>query len=322
MKDDNTIRQLSAPAPISEQKWPEEALPIVSISCITYNHENFIQDCLDGFLMQETQFPVEILIHDDASTDQTATIIREYERRYPNVIKAICQKENQWSKGIRPNPEFNFPRARGKYIAFCEGDDFWTDKNKLQKQVAIVAKSPHVKLCFHKVFVRKEGGGDKGLTSFPGELAKDLYSCEELVTQNIIPTCSVLAVREAVIDTPSWYYRLPMNDWPRWIMACKDGYAHGINKEMGVYRKHDGGVWSPIRRSAQLTGTYDFYCELEKNGPPLAKIAAARARRALFLMALDLEQSSLKRINNHVVFGPLLKVWRKFINKNFLHPNF
>lgn len=110
--------------------------PLVSICCITYNHKEYIRDALDGFLSQRTDFPYEILINDDASTDGTADIIREYEQKYPEKIRALLQTENQYSKGItNPSGAFNFPRVRGRYVAMCEGDDYWTDPEKLQKQV-------------------------------------------------------------------------------------------------------------------------------------------------------------------------------------------
>lgn len=109
--------------------------PLVSISCLAFNHEKFIRKALDGFVMQETNFPFEILIHDDASTDGTAEIIQEYQSRFPELIKPIYQKENQWKKGLRGSAVHNFPRAKGKYIALCEGDDYWTDPTKLQRQV-------------------------------------------------------------------------------------------------------------------------------------------------------------------------------------------
>ncbi|HJV31902.1 MAG TPA: glycosyltransferase, partial [Bacillales bacterium] len=109
--------------------------PLVSICCLSYNHESFIRQCLEGFLMQKTDFPFEVLIHDDASTDKTADIIREYESENPDIIKPLYETENQWSKGRGGSKEFNFPRAKGKYIALCEGDDYWTDPYKLQKQV-------------------------------------------------------------------------------------------------------------------------------------------------------------------------------------------
>lgn len=109
--------------------------PLVSICCLAYNHGPYIRQCIEGFLMQKTTFPIEILIHDDASTDNTAEIIREYEAKFPIIIKPIYQIENQYSKGVGVSRVFQFPRAKGKYIALCEGDDYWIDPLKLQKQI-------------------------------------------------------------------------------------------------------------------------------------------------------------------------------------------
>jgi glycosyltransferase involved in cell wall biosynthesis len=119
----------------------EEERILVSISCVTYNHEAYIRDCIEGFLRQKTTFNFEILVHDDASTDGTADIIREYERKYPNLIKPIYQTENQLSQGISPG-RINSDRAAGKYIAYCEGDDYWIDPLKLQKQVDFLESHP------------------------------------------------------------------------------------------------------------------------------------------------------------------------------------
>lgn len=125
--------------------------PLVSICCVTYNHAPFIRKCLDGFLMQETSFPVEILIHDDASTDGTDEIIREYSGRFPDVIYPLFESENQYGKGQHNEIDFyNYRRARGKYIAYCEGDDYWTDSRKLQKQVDFMENHPAFSVCFHR----------------------------------------------------------------------------------------------------------------------------------------------------------------------------
>lgn len=125
--------------------------PLVSICCITYNHAPFIRKCLDGFLMQETSFPVEILIHDDASTDGTDGIIREYAEKYPDLIFPLYETENQYSQGKQNEIDFyNYRRARGKYIAYCEGDDYWTDPLKLQKQVDFMESHPDYSVCFHR----------------------------------------------------------------------------------------------------------------------------------------------------------------------------
>ena len=122
--------------------------PLVSICCLSYNHEPYIRDAIEGFLMQKTDFPFEILIHDDASTDGTADIIREYEAKYPDIIKPIYQTENQYSKGIKVSQVYQFPRAKGKYIALCEGDDYWTDPYKLQKQVDFLEANPAFGLVY------------------------------------------------------------------------------------------------------------------------------------------------------------------------------
>lgn len=132
-----------------------EGVPLVSICCITYNHAPFIRKCLDGFLMQETSFPYEILIHDDASTDGTDSIIKEYKLNYPNLIFPLYETENQYSKGFSLSPsnmdiKFNYSRAKGKYIAYCEGDDYWTDPLKLQKQIDFMESHPDYSVCFHR----------------------------------------------------------------------------------------------------------------------------------------------------------------------------
>lgn len=131
--------------------------PLVSIICNTYNHEVFIEKALDGFLSQDTSFPFEIIIHDDASTDSTPGIIKRYQESYPNQIQTILQNENQWSKtnGAAIATNLCLKIARGQYIAFCEGDDCWHDAKKLQHQVEILEQFPEVSLCtggFTKIF--------------------------------------------------------------------------------------------------------------------------------------------------------------------------
>lgn len=121
--------------------------PLVSICCPAYNHERFIADALDGFLMQKTNFPVEILINDDCSTDNTVRIIEKYHKQFPGIIKPIYQSENQYSKGVKPLSQILLPRCKGKYVAFCEGDDFWTDELKLQKQVDFLESNPEFSMC-------------------------------------------------------------------------------------------------------------------------------------------------------------------------------
>ncbi len=127
---------LPEPIPISDQVWPEGTSPLVHTRTMTFNHENFIRDCIDGILMQKTTFPVQVLIHDDASTDRTAEIVKEYETKYPHLIKSFYQKENSYSKSDKHKRREEFMSWRiGKYEAICEGDDYWIDPYKLQRQV-------------------------------------------------------------------------------------------------------------------------------------------------------------------------------------------
>jgi glycosyltransferase involved in cell wall biosynthesis len=165
--------RLEKPVRITEQVWPEGTVPVVSICCITYQHVNFIRDAIEGFLMQETTFPVEILIHDDASTDGTAEIVVEYQEKYPQLFRTVLQKENQWSKRNRqPFVEFK-AMARGEFIALCEGDDYWTCKEKLQMQVFYLEINEKYSACFHTVY-RDDGSDFKPVIPGPKN-ARHIY---------------------------------------------------------------------------------------------------------------------------------------------------
>lgn len=132
------------------EKWDNSKYdhPVVSVRCTAYNHEKYIRDSIEGFLIQKTNFPFEIVIHDDASTDSTADIIREYEKKYPSIIKPIYETENQYSKYDSTMVDIINKELKGDYIAFCEGDDYWIDENKLQKQVDFLQNNPEYGMCF------------------------------------------------------------------------------------------------------------------------------------------------------------------------------
>lgn len=124
--------------------------PLVSIICLVYNHANYLRECFDGFIMQRVNFPIEILVHDDASTDNSAEIIKDYTDKYPQLFKPIFQTINQYSKGVHISATYQYPRCRGKYIAVCEGDDYWTDPYKLQKQVDYMEQHDDVVCSCHR----------------------------------------------------------------------------------------------------------------------------------------------------------------------------
>jgi glycosyltransferase involved in cell wall biosynthesis len=213
--------------------------PVVSIACISYNHANYIRDCLDGFLRQETNFPFEIVIHDDASTDETQDIIREYAQRYPDLFFPLLQTENQYSKlGGGIIVRFNYPRCRGRYIAICEGDDYWTDKYKLQKQFDFMEAHPEFNLCGHKAWKADDAGNHIALM---GNFDKDVFEFDDVaVRYRPIPTSSIFFRNN--LDFPEWYYRVYGGDRACIYLNAQKGKIKIMDFIGSTYRVHAGGL--------------------------------------------------------------------------------
>ena len=215
--------------------------PLVSICSIAYNQESYIRDCLDGFMMQRTNFPFEVLIHDDASTDRTAEIIREYEKKYPDIIKPICQTENQHSKGVRIGAVFNYPRAQGKYIALCEGDDYWTDPLKLQKQVDFLEAHPEYSLCGHNSYRLYCQSGKKVPFSKAGD--RD-FSFSEILNSTNFATGTMVFRRDYLPGFDKFLDGCPIGDLPLKLYMANQGKVHYMHDIMSVYRVNSVGSWS------------------------------------------------------------------------------
>ncbi|MBE7003021.1 MAG: glycosyltransferase [Ruminococcaceae bacterium] len=222
-----------------------ESEPImVSVVCNTYNHGPYIAEALDGFVMQETNFPFEVLVHDDASTDNTADIIREYEKKYPEIIKPYYETENQYSKRDGSISRIQFGRAKGKYIALCEGDDYWTDPQKLQKQYEAMEKYPEIDMCAHAATGIQASNGQINLIISPRDKA-----C-------VIPTGDVILGGGGFVATNSLFYRMSMrNKIPEFVNYLRLDYSYQIwgslrggmlflPDNMSVYRMNAPGSWT------------------------------------------------------------------------------
>lgn len=234
--------------------------PLVSICCLSYNHAQFIGKCLDGFLMQKTDFPVEILVHDDASTDGTEAIVREYEVKYPDKIFPLYETENKYTHGYKGKMDiaFNYSRARGKYIAYCEGDDYWTDPLKLQKQVDFLESHPDYSVCFtkcRKYYVDKKEyedvdyGGCLEDGSDGVDISLDMYF-SRWITQPL----TMVFRRDSF--SYEWqkqykYYR----DMHEIYHLLQSGKGRLMNFDGGVYQCHSGGIHSMIGRKAYYEGS-------------------------------------------------------------------
>lgn len=210
--------------------------PLVTICCITYNHAAYIRECLNGFLMQETNFKFEVVIHDDASTDETQSIIKEYCEKYPNVFSPIFQHVNQYSRGIKSIIQtFCVPQFRGKYIAMCEGDDYWIDPYKLQKQVDFLESHPDYGMCYTKV--KRYNQQNKKYIDVWGGANETM---DKLLIENTIPTLTAVFHKAIYYDYlteihPSKRGWL-MGDYPIWLYIAQNSKIKFINETTGVYR--------------------------------------------------------------------------------------
>jgi hypothetical protein len=252
-------KKLRHPIAITDQEWPKGVEPVVSVCVITFNHARFIAQCLGGILAQRTTFPVEIVVHDDASTDGTVEIIKDYKRLYPALFRLIFQSENQWSKGRKPS-QIVVPACRGRFISICEGDDYWIFPEKLERQIAIFEEKKSCLLVGGRAFVYRDGY-DHSYAIHPA-CAPDVL--ESLTPTDVLKGKWYFKTLTRVAPRYVWdaYFEVVGNsdaqcDW-LFVLFC---VAFAQQREMsfscleeivGVYREHSGGVWSMAGEEEQL----------------------------------------------------------------------
>ena len=238
--------------------WGDRRKPLLSIVCLAYNHADFIRETLEGFLRQETDFPFEVIVHDDASTDRTAAIIAEYAARYPQVIKPIYQRENQYSKGV-PFSTRLFAEARGSYIAYCEGDDYWTDPRKLQIQVDFLEKHRDYVMTYHDAYMFNSQGVVRS-PHLQGKLRRDA-SARELMQARPVSTLTV-CFRNLLSELPPELHGVEVLDICWWSLLGAHGKGKFIAEiKPAAYRVHEGGIFS-MRSSQQRIqmSMHAYYC--------------------------------------------------------------
>lgn len=225
---------------------------MVTIRCLAYNHEPYIRQCLEGFVMQKTNFRFEAIVHDDASTDGTATIIKEYAEKYPNIIKPILEVENQYSKRDGSIRRIMNEHTHGKYIALCEGDDYWIDSLKLQKQVDFLEKNQDYTMCCSDALIITQN--------------KELNWCrynnnQEIPTKDIIiggglfiQTASLLYNRLLIDarDYPQSAKRCHVGDYPLQIFAALKGKIYWFAEKQVAYRYETNNSWTKNIRSYNI----------------------------------------------------------------------
>lgn len=215
--------------------------PLVSVIMITYGHEKYIEEAIRGVFLQKTNFPFELIISNDKSPDSTDEIVKNIIKYAPENISVnyIHHPENI---GMHHNFTSALRTAQGKYIAVCEGDDYWTDENKLKKQIDFLEKNEDFTLTFHNVFIRNGETLSTDLDYEKRLSSKDVYTIDDLSKGNFIHTLSVV-FRNMDIQFPEWYYTSFLGDYPIWMWLSKKGKIKYFPKKMGVYRENVG-VWS------------------------------------------------------------------------------
>ena len=309
--------------------------PLVSVRCITFNHEKYISQAIDSFLMQETNFPFEIVIHDDASIDHTADIIREYEAKYPKIVKPIYETENQHSKHDGSIRRIMQKACKGKYIAYCEGDDYWISKDKLQKQADILERYKDVAICYCKVQAFE---GDKDSFCIPPDYMKEgfvdlkAFINSEFNNQEWTFHTSSFFIRNTYYSEYlecNEYFRVfscfPYGDMPTQLyMLCK-GRGYFINEVMSKYRLNSGGYNSSVKNNPGIyireekklikaLKKFDKYKSYEFHNDIKVKIFSSRKK--ILLKILTTKYPTLFRILRflwRISFSKILKMMRGYV---------
>jgi len=241
--------------------------PLVSICCICYDQEQYIRQALDGFVMQQTSFPFEVVISDDCSKDGTRKVIAEYKGKYPELIRDISPENN---KGSMSNWLYVQDCARGRYVAICEGDDYWTDPLKLQKQVDFLESHPDYSMCCHGATVLNET--KRKIDSGCERMTTREYFPEDAFPTWQIPTASIVYRREPVMAYPIVHQQDFMAGDVVLILRCMHvGRVWGFAEHMSVYRMNPGGMTSQEENMISRLKTCRHYEALMVNFPQLDK---------------------------------------------------
>ena len=303
--------------------WPVDQKAILGIACITYNHRKYIEDALSGFLTQKTHFRFEIVIHDDASTDGTADVLRYYQKEYPNLIRLILQKENQHSKG-KGMISLICKDMQDKYIAFCEGDDYWTDPYKLQTQVEALDNNPLIDMAIHPALVINETNGTESKHGvFRAE--SGIIPASEIFNKefSVIPTASTV-VRKSVCDRFINFREknsfLTVGDIYLQLLGADSGAVWYSSVLSGVYRQFADGSWSNMKAESDtlkakhllslMKGYNAIRGELSED---LQKFTDYRQKICLFRFSLLYKISAIEKLRTVSIYHSFLSLSEKII---------
>lgn len=219
---------------------------ILSVCMITYNHERYIRDAIEGVIMQKTDFQFELVIGEDCSTDHTLNICKEYLNKYPDLIKLLTVEKNI---GAMPNMIRTINSCNGKYIAFCEGDDYWINPNKLQKQVDFLARNIEYSVCFHEALILWDDKS-KPPKYFCPPNQNETSTIEDVVDNNwFVPSASIVFRNEIIKPLPDWFNNIHNGDFALLLLLANKGKIGYINEVMSIYRKSENSLSAGIGKN-------------------------------------------------------------------------
>lgn len=276
---------------------------LVSVICTSYNHEKYISEAIDSFLMQETDFPFEIIIHDDASTDNTAKIISDYKEKFPTLIKCILQKNNQYS--INPHLPFKnlISESKGKYIAICEGDDYWIDKSKIYKQVQYLKDKEDCYLIFTPAKQIQNGKKDFIRNQYNNKHINKINTKWVIKKGGgFYPTCSVMIRKELFDNLPNWFYKHSTGDYPLAILASLKGRIGYLNDCTSIYRSQPNSI-SHIKESNEkieqkCKNNIEFFEMLKNNNIIDEKLKKEMIKKEIYIQFVKTKNIWSKKIFN------------------------
>jgi glycosyltransferase involved in cell wall biosynthesis len=276
------------------EQWGSSDKPLVSMCCITFNHEQFIEQALDSMLIQETSFPFEIIIRDDCSTDKTRDIVKKYSEKFPHIIKTILETENQYSKGVNPFIP-TYERARGKYVTILEGDDYWRDNLKLQKQVDFLEKNNAYILSYHNSIIVDEN--DELISEMKNTSPAD-YTQEAMLCGEVLILTNTVMFRKVNNVTAEQLDGILNADTVLWHLLGHYGKSKYQEEIVyAAYRIHSGGVWSKL----------DEFAQFEKS------LQISKHIRCLLKNNTKLNKKMIYKIHYHFSNG----LYKSFISGNF-----
>lgn len=266
-------------------------MPIkVSVLILAYNHEGTVAQAVESALEQRTNFDVEIVIGEDCSTDRTRDVLRELARREPQRVRLLLREANL---GVGENLRQTLAACRGEFVALLEGDDYWTEPAKLQRQVEALAAHPHWSICFHRARVEFDNGSPPAL-----EPADDHFTVEtgldDLLCRNYMATASVMFRNGLFREWPERFRRLVQQDWPLHVLNAQHGRIGYLPAVMGVYRKHAGGVWASRPQAERYQLLMDAYDAFEDVLGDAHRQAVRTGRRQLVQHLAEQLQSAVR----------------------------